>query len=787
MTSERWRMIEEIYHAAQARALGERAAFVGEACRGDGELKRQIEVLLAQDSGGGILDLPVSELLPDTLAMASSFGPYEIVSRIGKGGMAEVWKARDSRLNRDVAIKVSAEQFTDRFEREARAIAALNHSNICTLFDVGPNYLVMELVEGPTLAQRIGRGPIPLEEGLAIARQIARALEAAHNQGIVHRDLKPANIKIRPDGSVKVLDFGLAKSAIGEENGQTLPGTILGTPGYMAPEQARGEQVDKRADVWAFGVVLYEMVAGGRLFERDTTSDTLAAVIKEEPDWTRIPSRLQRVLRLCLEKDRNRRLRDISGVELLLDTEPAIAVAAPSRAQRAPRLGTREWMAIVGAGLLAGAGAMLLLGPRRHGIENYRYRPMEISREILSEASWAPDGNAFAYSAPVDGKAQAFVRYLNSSASAQITREAGGASAIGWSPDSKRVFVTGKNPGSDGAAVALFSVSVTGGKPEFVMPLDSLTQFGSSEAGISPDGKVLTVLRREGMGGVVSVATSSPIGSPLTRYSPAPFETSRISNRPHLKLSPDGSRLLYFLNNGQEQAWSLPFPPARGIPRLVLEGSPLYGGTPTFSWFPDGRHVVISLQQQLGDAKHLWIADIATGKRRALTTGLSNEAWPSVSPGGKQILFREVNVDYRVVSVSLRDASVRTLISSLRPAGMPAWARKPERFAYETDRNGEDEIWLHDGDGTERPLVTPTMFPPGTTVWWMNPSLSPEGDRLAYTRVAANGEVAIWLSSVAGGPPVRLTIASARWNIWRPGRRTVGGLRMSRPTVRLTR
>jgi serine/threonine protein kinase len=202
------------------------------------------------------------------LKPGARLGPYEIVSPIGKGGMGEVWKARDPRLNRDVAIKISAQQFTDRFEREARAIAALNHANVCTLYDVGPNYLVMELVEGPTLADRIVQRPIPLEEALGIAKQIAEALDAAHEKGIVHRDLKPANIKIRPDGSVKVLDFGLAKSGEAPEltsdspTMMSIPGMILGTAGYMAPEQAAGQPVDKRADVWAFGVVLYEILTG---------------------------------------------------------------------------------------------------------------------------------------------------------------------------------------------------------------------------------------------------------------------------------------------------------------------------------------------------------------------------------------------------------------------------------------------------------------------------------------------------------------------------------------------
>src|ERR1700689_1940347 len=204
------------------------------------------------------------------LRPGAKLGSYEIVSLLGKGGMGEVWKARDPKLGRDVAIKVSAQQFTDRFEREARAIAALNHANVCTLYHIGPNYLVMEYIEGATLAEHIREGPIPLGEALGIARQIADALEAAHEKNIVHRDLKPANIKIRPDGSVKVLDFGLAKAGEAQEVTSDSPtmiagtqmGMILGTAGYMAPEQARGKEVDKRADIWAFGVVLYEMLTG---------------------------------------------------------------------------------------------------------------------------------------------------------------------------------------------------------------------------------------------------------------------------------------------------------------------------------------------------------------------------------------------------------------------------------------------------------------------------------------------------------------------------------------------
>ena len=288
-------------------------------------------------------------------------GPYEIVFAIGRGGMGEVWKARDPRLGRDVAIKVSAQQFTDRFEREARAIAALNHPNICTLHDVGPNYLVMELVEGPTLADRIKQGPIPLEEALAIARQITDALAAAHERGIVHRDLKPANIKIKPDGSVKVLDFGLAKSAEQVEVTENSPtmlsmaGTILGTAAYMAPEQARGRPTDKRADIFAFAIVLHEMVTGKRLFGGEDASEMLAKVIRDEPDISDAPRRIHRLLRECLQKDPRKRLRDIGDVWRLLDDASPVTAAVPAAA--APQR-TQWWWPAAAAVLLLSTGAL---------------------------------------------------------------------------------------------------------------------------------------------------------------------------------------------------------------------------------------------------------------------------------------------------------------------------------------------------------------------------------------------------------------------------------------------
>ena len=355
MTPERWQQIERLYHAALERPVTERAAYLGEQCAGDDTLCREVESLLRNVEPDGFLERRAMEVAAEVYASPTvpdltgrKLGRYDVISRLGRGGMGEVYRARDTRLKRDVAIKISAVHFSERFEREARAVAAINHPHICTLYDVGPNYLVMELVEGQTLGERIARGPIALDEALSISRQIAEALNAAHTKGIIHRDLKPSNVKITSDGVVKVLDFGLSKltdDPPAASDGHricpprtvsaTQPGVVLGTAAYMSPEQARGEKVDKRADIWSFGVVVYEMVTGQQLFARDTISATVAAVQTFEPDWNRVPPVLHRPLRACLEKDPKRRLHDIADVRFLLEQTPQ--VCEPDK--RVPRAG----------------------------------------------------------------------------------------------------------------------------------------------------------------------------------------------------------------------------------------------------------------------------------------------------------------------------------------------------------------------------------------------------------------------------------------------------------------
>jgi eukaryotic-like serine/threonine-protein kinase len=315
MSAPPWTELEALFHEALARAPAERGAFLAQRCADRLDLQAEVEALLrAHERTASALETPVT--LQPQLKAGIRLGSYEVLSALGAGSMGEVYRARDTRLGRDVAIKVLPALFLSdperraRFEREARVLASLNHSHIAAIYGVeeagATLALVLELVEGPTLADRIVRGPLPLGQALSLAQQIAEALEAAHEKGIVHRDLKPANIKITPAGAVKVLDFGIAKASA--TNGSrpdlshlpsitattTHEGVILGTAAYMSPEQAR------RTDIWAFGCVLYEMLTGRQAFPGETLSDTMAAVLEREPDWNALPAGTPSIVRLLL-------------------------------------------------------------------------------------------------------------------------------------------------------------------------------------------------------------------------------------------------------------------------------------------------------------------------------------------------------------------------------------------------------------------------------------------------------------------------------------------------------
>jgi len=432
-----------------------------------------------------------------SLTPGSRFGSFEVVSPLGVGGMGEVYRARDTRLDRAVAIKVLLDSFASdpdrlaRFEREAKLLASLNHPHIAQIYGLeesgATRALVMELVDGPTLADRIAQGPLPLDEALPVARQIAEALEAAHAQGIVHRDLKPANVKLRADGTVKVLDFGLAKLAdVGVASGATTPGmsllptvaspvvtqsgVILGTVAYMSPEQARGKPLDERTDIWAFGCVLYEMLTGRRPFEGgDTTTDEIAAILTREPAWTAVPhgtpESVRRLLRRCLQKDSTRRLRDAGDAKLEIDDAHAESVAVAPAARDARSATHRlPW----GVAALAGVVAMVAGGLAWSRPGTAAIAPPDVTRleftlppgvELFGSTSRtvasSPDGRSLAFVGTAIGERQLFVRRLDRFESTPV-RGTEGATTSFFSPDGRALgFAT--------SAGELRTVSLTDG------------------------------------------------------------------------------------------------------------------------------------------------------------------------------------------------------------------------------------------------------------------------------------------------------------------------------------
>ncbi|MEE9235637.1 MAG: protein kinase, partial [Candidatus Acidoferrales bacterium] len=412
------------------------------------------------------------------LTPGTRLGHYKVLEPIGAGGMGEVYRARDSKLDRDVALKVLPEAFSKdaermaRFTREAHVLASLNHPNIAAIYGVEESgdtrCLVLELVEGPTLAERLRPGPLPLEDALPLARQIAEALEAAHEKGIVHRDLKPSNIKVTEAGTVKVLDFGLAK-ALEPETAPTDPsrsptvseiatrsGVILGTATYMSPEQARGARVDKRADVWAFGCVLYEMLTAKRTFQSDSVQDTLAAVLRAEPDWNRLPpetpASIRKLLRRCLEKDPRRRLHDIADARLEIEetlTAPATAGPATAAMIGAPR--PPVWQrTLPGAlvGLIVAVAAIFFwnlwpagepspTAPKRFGMALPATQPLAGSIH-RSTVALSPDGTRLVYVGSWRESTQLYLREFDSFDAKPIPGTEG-AEGPSFSPDGEWV------------------------------------------------------------------------------------------------------------------------------------------------------------------------------------------------------------------------------------------------------------------------------------------------------------------------------------------------------------
>jgi len=515
------------------------------------------------------------------LNSGEKLGPYEILNTLGEGGMGVVYRAKDSKLKREIAIKVLPETFVRdaaaaaRFQREAEALASLNHPNIGAIYDIAEaqdsKFLVLELIEGETLAERIARGRIPLDEALTIARQIAEGLEAAHEKGVIHRDLKPGNVKLTPGGVAKVLDFGIAKTRTVEDNisltdtptmatTSTMPGMILGTAAYMPPEQAKGKVSDRTADVWSFGCVLYEMLTGQPPFRGETVGEILAEVLKSEPDWSLLPANtpagIRRLLKRCLRKDPRSRLRDIGDARIeILDaaSEPEMNIPATA-AKAAPESRLRErivWLALLV--LMLGAG---LLGAR---FFSKSASIPEIRVDIATAPTFdsvtlaiSPDGQKIVYSAEIQGRSPLWVRELDTGNTKVLPGTSGGLYAF-WSPDNRNLGFFADN--------RLKVIDTETGAIRLLANAPN-----ARGASWSPKGVIIFTPYNPGFVNKIPAAGGKP--EPVTQLDPG----QQQGNHLFPVFLPDGEHFLYFNSGVPEIRGVYVQSLSGGKPKRVLEG-----------------------------------------------------------------------------------------------------------------------------------------------------------------------------------------------------------------------
>ncbi len=706
-------------------------------------------------------------------------GPYTIVGEIGAGGMGRVYRARDTRLNRDVAIKMLHEPSADgdapgrRFLEEARAAGSLSHPNILAVYDVGTAegrpYIVSELVDGAPLRQQMEGRPMPLPRVLDIAIQIADGLSAAHQSRLVHRDLKPDNVMLTKAGHVKIVDFGIAKEmhpagANGADlDTLTVPHAILGTAAYMSPEQARGVSVDFRSDLFSFGSILYEMVTGRRAFGRATAIETLTAVLHDEPELLQspdssVPLPLQWVLQRCLAKAPESRYaatadlcQDLRSLRERLPNLPRVLL-------RRSYVRTGRFMTVVALSMAA-AGALaagwIVLRPDGADLAAYRFTPLATEPGYEGSAAWSPDGRTIAYIAERDGVMQVMARTLDASRPVVLTSSVTDCRSPFWSADGTRVYYIRRAAQSE----TLYSVVSSGGGASQV-EVQNVTA-----ATLSPDGRALVFLREDaGQAGFAqSLWRMDPIGSAPQRFA-ADWIGGGLVGVSFLHFSPDGHVVAVWGNPTNDtqpgstfdnaELWLFDFP--SGTPRRALASLGQMSRAHPFSWMPDSRRIVFGadlIGRPLGT--HLWLGDTGTDTTESIAVGSGNEYEPAVSPDGLRIVFTSEASHYDLVEVPLDGSPIRERLSSARDEADPSRSPKGGRFAYVTDRRGPQEIWISSDDGTiEKPVVTSTTFQDGKTFLLSRVAFAPDGQRLAYQRRNEEGYL-LWISPVEGGPAVQ--------------------------------
>ncbi len=744
--------------------------------------------------------------------LAQTIAHYRIQAKIGAGGMGEVYRATDTRLNRDVAIKVLPEALARdpermaRFEREAKILASLNHPNIASIYGLeesnGSRALVMELVEGPTLAERIKKGRLPLEEALPIAKQIAEGLEYAHERGIIHRDLKPSNVKLTPEGQIKILDFGLAKALEGEaseeelENSPTLSavatraGVLLGTAAYMSPEQARGKRVDRRADIWAFGCVLYEMLTGRDAFGGETTSDILACVIRAEPDWSSLPSivpwRIREVLRRCLQKDPKQRLRDIGDARIAI--EEALSgtpqeVWGLKAGNVPPPLWRRAlpWASGILLALVVGVGVWELHPrPKAAQIVHFSFSPPEgdslVFRFGSTPLAISRDGTEVVFLARHGGTPQLYVRRMDRLESEPLAGTDNGDNPF-FSPDGKWVgfFADGK----------LKKVSVVGGTPVTLCDAPA----GATGAW-APDDSIIFALNT--WSGLMRVPAAGGTPQPFTRLDTSKGE--KTHRRP--EILPGGKAVVYASSGS---------PDGRQWDSTIAVASLKTGEAKTLpirSWY--ARYILgayLAFERQEGlfvvpfDLQRLQVtgspfpvlqeqgfAFSETGSLAYVPRGatLGNLAWVDrkgvveplgtptrdyggrvqLSPDGKHVvLVIGTEGSYDVWTYDLPHRALTRFTLGDGDSVAPTWSSDGRRIAFSRYKGGNISIVAEavDGSGIEETLLPAQTR---TMISYIQPaSWSPDGRFLVYGQIRS-GKREIWVLPLEGERKPRALLAN---------------------------
>ncbi len=813
MTPERWQLVDKIFHEARDLDPDRRAEFLDRVCASDAFLRREVDSLLAYTGEmTGFIDVPALQVAAEGLASESfqmigeTLGPYRIISLLGRGGMGEVYRAQDKRLAREVAIKILPADVTramrGRFEQEARAAGHLNHPNIVAVYDIGHEkgllYIVTELVDGKSLRERIGT--LSIKEATDYAGQIAIGLAAAHDSGIVHRDLKPENLMIAREGRIKILDFGLAKesrkaTSADSDAGKvvwTEPGMVVGTAGYMSPEQVRGLPTDFRSDIFSFGVILHEMLTGARPFVGDSAVETMNAILinepKELPDT--IPAALRQIVVHCLEKDPHRRFQsshDLAfGIRALAPASDSGTarggVAEPSKSpQSGPALETptvavpHKWwkrrrvtlpagVAVVAA--LIVAGIAIVPRPNKPALAPSMPVPVTSFPGNEFQPAFSPDGQllAFAWDGEKQDNVDIWVKQLASGEIVRITTDPAPDIGAVWSPDGSRIAFRRLLPG--GVSQIIVKSYLGGPERKISEVMSQLSDHGRSSQLMrdlcwSPDGKWLVTAGKRASGGpsrlmAISLDTTE-IKDVTTPPTDAEGDFAPSLSQDGLALAfvraPNPFRNELYIVGVSENLDQI------GEPKQITSDNRVVTSP---AWAPDGRAIIFASDRK-ENPRSLWRVNLSKfggavsspEPERLATIGESCDD-PTISRDGRRLAYTQNAQDLNIWAANLPADGGQTqaptkVISSTRAELMPDFSPDGKKIAFGSDRSGYHEIWACERDGSSSHQLTFFRGPVTTAPRW-----SPNGKQIAFvSRPQGNSDV--YIISAQGGGARRLT------------------------------